>query len=163
MLPQANLNLSLNYQRSSSTAGFALYNRNIGPFAGVSLSMPLFNGISVKRQLRLADRDLKAREIQLKLAENRLLMLSWRAVKNLETWLESLEREKETEKLGMENLSLVQERFRLGMSSSMELREAENQLENSRIRLQQFRYQARITGNQLLRIQAELDPEAMMQ
>ncbi len=157
LFPQIGLNTALNYQRSSSTAGFALFNRNIGPFAGLSVSLPLYNGVSVKRLLRMANRDLEGKEIQLKLAENRLLFQLWRTVKNLETFLESLETEKSTEKLALENLRIVQERFKMGLVSSLEIREAENQLENCRIRLQQYRYQSRIAGNQLLRLAAELD------
>ena len=157
MLPQLGLNMSLNYQRSSSTAGFALFNRSLGPLAGISLSLPVFNGVSVKRQLRMAGRDLEAREIQLKLAENRMLFQAWRTLKNLETWTESMENEKEVQLLARENLRIVQDRFRQGLATSMEIRDAENQLENSRIRLEQCRYQSAIAGNQLLRLSASLD------
>jgi outer membrane protein TolC len=54
--PQINLNSALNYQRSSSTAGFALFNRNVGPQAGLSFTMPLFSGVPVSRLVRMADR-----------------------------------------------------------------------------------------------------------
>jgi outer membrane protein TolC len=155
--PQINLSSALNYQRSSSTAGFALFNRNVGPQAGLSLTMPLFSGVSVNRLVRMANRDVQSREIQLKLTENRLLFQLWRSVKNLETYLESIGTEKSTEKLARENLRILQDRFRLGLANSLEIREAESQLENSGIRLQQLRFQARIAGNQLLRFSAELD------
>jgi outer membrane protein TolC len=159
MLPQINLSSALNYQRSSSTAGFALFNRNVGPQAGLSLSMPLFSGVPVNRLVRMADREVQSREIQLKLTENRLLFQLWRGVKNLESYLESLETEKSTEQLARENLRLMQERFRMGTANSLEIREAESQLENAGIRLQQLKFQARIAGNQLLRLSAELDTE----
>lgn len=157
MLPQIGLNMALNYQRSSSSAGFALYNRNIGPIAGINLTLPLFNGIPIKQQIRLAGKELDSRELQLKIAENRLLFQLWRSIKNLETYLESLETEKETQHLAGENLRIIQERFRMGLTSSLELKEAENQLENSGLRLEQFRFQARISANQLLRMAAELE------
>jgi len=160
LYPQLNLNSALNYQRSSSTAGFALFNRNVGPQAGISLTMPLFSGVPVSRMVRMADRELQSREIQLKLIENRLLFLLWRGVKNLETFLESIETEKSTEQLSRENLRIMQERFRMGIVSSLEIREAESQLENAGIRLQQLKFQARIAGNQLLRLSAELETES---
>lgn len=161
IFPQINLTSALNYQRSSSTAGFALFNRNVGPQAGLSLTMPLFSGVSVNRLVKLANRELTSREIQLKISENRLLFQLWRGVKNLETYLESVDTEKSTEKLARENLRIVQERFKMGLAGSLELREAESQLENTGLRLQQMKFQARIVGNNLLRLSAELDPETL--
>ena len=160
MFPRINLNMALNYQRNSSTAGFALYNRNMGPFAGLNLSVPLFSGVPVRQQLRMANREIKQGELQLKLTENRLLFQLWRNIKNLETWLESIENERSTLQLARENLRILQDRFRMGATSSLEVREAENQLENARLRMQQFRFQARISGNALLRLSAELDSAA---
>lgn len=161
IFPQIGLNMALNYQRSSSTAGFALYNRSMGPFAGLNLSMPLFNGVPVRQQLRMASREMERNELQLKIAENRLLFQLWKNIKNLETWLESIETEKSTRQLAVEHLRIIQERFRMGTANSLELREAESQLENAQLRFQQYRYQARISGNSLLRLAAELDPSSI--
>ena len=160
MLPQIGLNMALNYQRSSSNGGFALYNRNIGPLAGINLSLPIFNGVSLSRQLRMAGRELEGKQMQLKLTETRLLFQAWRNLQLLETSLESMDTEKANLELAQQNLRIIQDRFRLSLTTSLELREAENQLENSRIRLQQYRYQSRITANLLLRLSAELDVEA---
>jgi outer membrane protein len=157
MFPRINMNMALNYQRNSSTAGFALYNRNVGPFAGLNLSVPLFSGVPVRQQLRMARREITQAELQLKLTENRLLFQLWRNIKNLETWLESMENEQSTLLIARENLRILQDRFLVGAAGSLEVREAENQLENAKLRLQQFRFQARISGNALLRLSAELD------
>lgn len=157
MFPRINLNMALNYQQNSSTAGFALYNRNMGPFAGLNLSVPLFSGVPVRQQLRMASREINQGELQLKLTENRLLFQLWRNIKNLEIWLESMENERSTLQLARENLRILQDRFRVGAAGSLEVREAENQLENARLRMQQYRFQARISGNALLRLSAELD------
>jgi len=157
MFPRINLNMALNYQQNSSTAGFALYNRNMGPFAGLNLSVPLFSGVPVRQQLRMVSREINQGELQLKLTENRLLFQLWRNIKNLEIWLESMENERSTLQIARENLRILQDRFRVGAAGSLEVREAENQLENARLRMQQYRFQARISGNALLRLSAELD------
>jgi outer membrane protein TolC len=159
MFPQISLNTALNYQRSSSSAGFALYNRNIGPVAGITMSLPLFNGLPIKQQLRLAGKELYSREIQLKISENRLLFQLWRSIKNLELYLESLDTETSNQSLAAENLRIVQERFKTGLTNSLEVREAENQVENSGLRLQQLRFQARIAANQVQRLAAELQTD----
>ena len=155
--PQIGLNMALNYQRTSSQAGFALFNRNIGPFAGISLSMPLYSGISVNRMLRIANKDLETKELQVKLSENRLLFQLWRAVKNQETFLESLDTEKAIQSLAQENLRIVQDRFRIGQANSLELKEAEVQLGNTLTRIEQLRFNARISANQIQRLAAELE------
>jgi outer membrane protein TolC len=155
--PQIGLNMALNYQRTSSQAGFALFNRNIGPFAGISLSMPLYSGISVNRMLRIANKDLETKELQVKLSENRLLFQLWRAVKNQETFLESLDTEKAIQSLAQENLRIVQDRFRIGQANSLELKEAEVQLGNTLTRIEQMRFNARISANQIQRLAAELE------
>ncbi len=155
--PQIGLNMALNYQRTSSQAGFALFNRNIGPFAGISLSMPLYSGISVNRMLRIANKDLETKELQVKLFENRLLFQLWRAVKNQEAFLESLDTEKSIQSLAQENLRIVQDRFRIGQANSLELKEAEVQLGNTLTRIEQLRFNARISANQIQRLAAELE------
>jgi outer membrane protein TolC len=155
--PQIGLNMALNYQRTSSQAGFALFNRNSGPFAGISLSMPLYSGISVNRMLRIANKDLETKELQVKLSENRLLFQLWRAVKNQETFLESLDTEKSIQSLAQENLRIVQDRFRIGQANSLELKEAEVQLGNTLNRIEQLRFNARISANQIQRLAAELE------
>jgi outer membrane protein TolC len=155
--PQIGLNMALNYQRTSSQAGFALFNRNIGPFAGISLSMPLYSGISVNRMLRIANKDLETKELQVKLSENRLLFQLWRAVKNQETFMESLDTEKAIQSLAQENLRIVQDRFRIGQANSLELKEAEVQLGNTLTRIEQLRFNARISANQIQRLAAELE------
>jgi len=157
MYPQIGLNMALNYQRTSSQAGFALFNRNIGPFAGISLSMPLYSGISVNRMLRIANKDLETKELQVKLSENRLLFQLWRAVKNQEIFLESLDTEKAIQSLAQENLRIVQDRFRIGQANSLELKEAEVQLGNTLTRIEQLRFNARISANQIQRLAAELE------
>ncbi len=157
LYPQIGLNMALNYQRTSSQAGFALFNRNIGPFAGISLSMPLYSGISVNRMLRIANKDLETKELQVKLSENRLLFQLWRAVKNQETFLESLDTEKAIQSLAQENLRIVQDRFRIGQANSLELKEAEVQLGNTLTRIEQLRFNARISANQIQRLAAELE------
>ena len=159
--PQIGLNMALNYQRSSNSAGFALFNRNLGPFAGLSLSLPLFNGVPVRQQLSLAERQLNTEELRLNLAENRLMFQLWRVILNMETWLESLKTEGSIQDLAAKNLRLVQDRFRMGLATGLDVRDAEVQLENSKLRMQQCRFQARLAGNQLLRLTAELNPEEL--
>jgi outer membrane protein TolC len=71
--------------------------------------------------------------------------------------LESLDTEKAIQSLARENLRIVQNRFRIGQANSLELKEAEVQLGNTLTRIEQLRFNARISANQIQRLAAELE------
>ena len=155
-LPQMSLNTAYNFGRTRSEAGFALYNQSLGPNVGISAAIPIFTGTSVNRLVKLANLDLETRNLQLKLAESRLLSQLWRALKTLDLHLESAEIEKQNIALATENNQIVQGRFRLGQATSLELKDAEFQLSNAQSRLLQAKFNAKIAENQVLRLSAEL-------
>ncbi len=155
-LPQVSLNTAYNFGRTRSEAGFALYNQSLGPNIGISAAIPIFTGTSVNRLVKLANLDLETRNLQLKLAESRLLSQLWRALKTLDLHLESAEIEKQNIALATENNQIVQGRFRLGQATSLELKDAEFQLSNAQSRLLQAKFNAKIAENQVLRLSAEL-------
>ena len=155
-LPQLSLNTAYNFGRSRSQAGFALYNQSLGPNIGVSAIIPIFSGVSVNRLVKLANLDLETRNLQFKLAENRLLSQLWRALKTLDLYVESADIEKQNIELARENNQIVEGRFRLGQATSLELKDAEFQLSNAQSRLLQARFNAKIAENQVLRLSAEL-------
>ncbi len=155
-LPQVSLNTAYNFGRTRSEAGFALYNQSLGPNVGISAAIPIFTGTSVNRLVKLANLDLETRNLQLKLAESRLLSQLWRALKTLDLHLESAEIEKQNIALATENNQIVQGRFRLGQATSLELKDAEFQLSNAQSRLLQAKFNSKIAENQVLRLSAEL-------
>jgi outer membrane protein TolC len=155
-LPQVSLNTAYNFGRTHSQAGFALYNQSLGPNVGISAAIPIFTGTSVNRLVKLANLDLETRNLQLKLAESRLLSQLWRALKTLDLHLESAEIEKQNIALATENNQIVQGRFRLGQATSLELKDAEFQLSNAQSRLLQAKFNSKIAENQVLRLSAEL-------
>jgi len=156
-LPQIGLNAAYNFGQTNNQAGFALFNRSFGPNIGVNVAVPLFTGISINKLVKLANIDLETRNLQLKLVENRLLSQLWRSLKNLDNQLENLKFESQNITLATENNEIVKGRFRLGQATSLELKDAENQLSNAQSRLLQARYNAKIFENQILRLSGELN------
>jgi len=67
-----------------------------------------------------------------------------------------LQLEVENSKLADENVTIALERFRLGQSTAIELREAQKSYEESNARLANVRYQAKVAETELLRLQSEL-------
>lgn len=158
-LPQINLNTGYNFGRTNSQAGFALYNQSLGPSIGLSLNMPLFTGVSIKKLVSLANIDLETRNLQLKVLESRINLQLWRAVKNLDLYLETIRLETENLNLATENLTIATRRFETAQSTTLEFKEAQIQLSNAQSRLLQARFNAKIAEIQLQRLQGKPPPE----
>lgn len=155
-LPQISLNSAYNLGQTRNEAGFALFNRSFGPNIGLSLAMPLFQGVGIKKLTQLGNLDFEMKELQLKSIETRLQNQTWRTVKSLEIQLDNLESEKQNLEFASENLQIQKERFRLGQSTSLEIKEAEFQLSSCQFRLLLARYNARILKMQLQKLGGEI-------
>ena len=155
-LPQITLNTAYNFLQTKSEAGFALYNRSLGPNIGLSAAIPIFTGISINRLVKMANIDLETKRLQLKLAESRLLNQLWRALKSLEYQQETITAEQQNIKLAKENLDIAMGRFKLAQSTTLELKDAQAQLSNAQSRFVQARFNAKIAENQVLRLQGTL-------
>ena len=151
-LPQVAFNGGYNFSQVKNEAGFSLLSQSLGPSIGLSLSMPLYAGNSVRQLLRLANLDIATKDLQLQLAESRLTTHLWRAIQQRDAQLDAIELEQESVQLATENLAIAQGRFRLAQSTSLELKDAELQLSNAQTRLNQARYNAKIAESQISRL-----------
>jgi outer membrane protein TolC len=64
--------------------------------------------------------------------------------------------EKENEKVAKENFDIANEQYKVGVITSIELRDAQLNLLNSQIRLLNAQYEAQINETELLRLTGEL-------
>ncbi|HXL56590.1 MAG TPA: TolC family protein, partial [Chitinophagaceae bacterium] len=62
--PSVYFNTGYNYNRNQNSAGFNLLNQSYGPFVGLSLSIPIYNGSAYKRQQKVAEINTKNAELQ---------------------------------------------------------------------------------------------------
>lgn len=154
-LPQINLTTGYTFGRTNSQAGFALYNQNLGPNIGVNFAMPLFTGVSVKKLVNLGNIDLETKNLQFKLSETRVMLQLWRALKNLDLYMESIQIESENKILARENLEITKRRFELAQTTTLELRDAEAQVSNADSRLLQAQFNAKIAEIQVSRLQGK--------
>ena len=65
-LPSANLGANYNFIQNKNSAGFTLLNQTYGPSATIAVSVPLFAGLIVKRQLQVANINTKNQGIIIK-------------------------------------------------------------------------------------------------
>jgi outer membrane protein TolC len=144
------------FGRNEYTAGASLLSQFGGWNAGVTLTVPLFNGFVSSRQVRIANLGLANSRIALDNARLQVITRQYLAKKDFQKSRSVLGLEEESMRLADENLKIALERFRLGQSTSLEMRTAEFSYVNAVSRLTTARYSAKAAETELLRIQGEL-------
>ncbi len=155
-LPKLNFTAGYYFSRTNNTAGFQLYNKSYGPQFGATLSVPLFQGGNVRRLVSGAKIQLQAAEYGLdatKLATNVLLE---NAITSFEEEQRLLEIELSNDALAKENLDISMQRLRLGQTTALEVRQAQESYVDSRTRLINFSYNLKVAETRLKQLIAAL-------
>lgn len=154
--PSVSVNGGYNYSRSQNAAGFTLLNQNSGPFIGLSLQIPIFNGGIFKRQKMVAEIDISnavnTRQSMLNDLET-FAIKAWQAYGNN---LERLETERENNRVAADLLALVQQRFEYGVGTIVDVREAQRSFVEAGFRLVNLSYAAKIAEVELKRLASKL-------
>ncbi|KAA5536493.1 TolC family protein [Taibaiella lutea] len=155
-IPTLNLAASYNYNRLQNDAGATLFNRTYGPQVGLNLNLPIFDGFNLQRQKKVARLEVNRQDLLYQYTQSRVAMqyrVAWRAYKNA---LEGLNLEKENIKYAAENVMIQQARFKVGVSNTLELREAENSYVAALTRLVDAGYTLKVAEIKLLVIENKL-------
>lgn len=130
--------------------------RNSGFNYGLAATIPILNNLTTKRNISVARLGVKYQEL---FYENQRTLINVQlsnAYKNYEYQKQALQLEEENIRLAKENVNIALERFRLGVSTNLELREAQISLEEGNNRLIAARYNAKVAETELLRIKGDL-------
>ncbi|MCZ2131752.1 MAG: TolC family protein [Bacteroidetes bacterium] len=154
--PTLTLNSNYNYGRSQNQVGFILLNQNLGFTAGLTAAWALFDGFNTDRQSENSRIDLL--NSQLALEETRLgvetsLLTAYTNFKNA---IELLNLEEDNLNLAEENVLMAMERFRLGNFTTIQLKTAQQSLDNARTRLVNARFAAKSQEIELRRLSGDL-------
>jgi outer membrane protein len=157
--PSLAINGGFNFGRTQN-AGFSLYsallNENYGPYAGVTLNVPIFNGTIYKRQQQVASVNTQNASLirdTLALGYTANAVKSWQAYKNN---LEQLETSTQTYKLSQQLLDLVLKRFELRQATIVDVKNAQQSFENAGFLLINLSYAAKAAEIQLKRFANQL-------
>ncbi|HEY0612597.1 MAG TPA: TolC family protein [Chitinophaga sp.] len=129
--PSLSANAGYNFSHTKNAAGFSLLNQSYGPFAGVGVSIPIFNGSIYKKQTQIADINVKNAQL---LKDTLVLNYSSNAVKNWQAYnnnLQQLETAKANYDLSGKLLDLVLQRFQLKQATIVDLKNAQDSFENA--------------------------------
>ncbi len=158
--PTVSLNSAYNFSKTTNKIvvnNFTpLFNRNYGFNYGISLNIPILNNFTIKRQIQTAQLDIEYQKLLYNYKKSNIDIAISAAFKSYELQKKTLELEEENIKLAKENVYISVERFRLGISTSLELRETQKSLEDAYNRLIAARYNTKVAETELLRLRGDL-------
>lgn len=161
LYPTLAVTTAYNFTRNSNNAVInpnfqPLININRGFNYGITASIPIFNQFSVRQQIKLARINVNYQQ-QLydrqKLTVNDSLLNTYR---NYEAQQQIVAMGDSSIAWARENLNIVKERYRLGVTTFIELRQAEQNLEQTETTLITARYNLKLAETELLRLRGDL-------
>ena len=151
-MPTINLNTAYAFNQNNSKAGLQLVNRSYGPQVGFSTVVPIYSGNIVKKQLDANKVQIASNEIMLEQLKNELNTNLFSAYKNYENAIATLKLTEENTKVAKENVQLALEKFKLNQATSIDLKTAQNSMEQALYEVILSRYNAKIAEIELKRI-----------
>ncbi|MBS1736940.1 MAG: TolC family protein [Bacteroidetes bacterium] len=122
-MPVVALNGFYNFVRSRNSAGFTLLNQTYGPSGSIGVSIPLFNGGLVNKELRIADINSRNQELTIQQTKYNIETYLSNAYINYYNALKAVDLEKSNLSLATENINIAMERYRVLNITAVELRQ----------------------------------------
>jgi outer membrane protein TolC len=156
MYPTLRANTGYNYNSNRNGAGFILLNESYGPFVGVNLALPIYNGGASKRAYNNAKIATNSAKLQL---ENTSLDLNTELFKTYKNYLNSIKQtpiEQENFKMSQELLGLVMQKYQLGQATMVDVKQAQQSFETAGFRLTSLQFTAKLAEIELKRLSNQL-------
>ncbi|MCU7550267.1 TolC family protein [Chitinophagaceae bacterium LB-8] len=158
--PVISFNSAYNFNRNDNKSVVdpyqPLFNQNRGFNYGLAATIPLFNGMNTRRLIKSAELDIKYQELLYKRDLAQITSSIANAYKDYDLHKRTLQLEEDNIKLVRENLFIARERYRLGVSTFLEMREAQRSLEDANNRLIGARYNTKVAEIELMRLRGDL-------
>jgi outer membrane protein len=154
--PQLNFDIAYNFNRTENEVGFALFNRNQGMNAGLTLTWNLFNGFNTSRQINNSKIFLRNSELQLADIRAKVETALFSSYREFESAIEILKLEEENYVVAKENMDVSMEAFKIGSISGIQMKDAQNSYEESFFRLIEARFRAKMAETQLMKLNGDL-------
>ena len=158
--PVIEFNSAYNFSRTDNKSVInpfqPLFNQNRGFNYGFTANIPIFNGLNNRRLIKAAELNIQAQEL---LYDRNLALINTsisNAYRDYDLYKRTLVLEEENIKLVRENIFIARERYRLGISTFIEMREAQQSLADAMNRLIQARYNVKAAEIELMRLRGTL-------
>lgn len=157
-VPTLRASTGFNLSNTKSAAGFILENRSYGPFLGINLAIPIYNGLINKKQQQVAEMNTLNAKVQ---RDQFLLNIETGAVATYQAYtntLAQLKTAKENQLLSKQLLDLVMQRFQLGQATIVDVKLAQQSFENESYRLVNLSFTAKVAEIELKRLANIIEP-----
>ncbi len=148
-LPRINLTSGYNLNLVDNTASNVRSNHSYGPSIGATLSVPIFQGGTINRQVSTSKIQMLSAGYNFENIKLRVTTQLQNALTQFENQQQLLAIEKENELLAKENIEIAIQRLRLGQANSLEVRQAQESYVFSYTRRINFEYNLKIAETRL--------------
>ncbi len=155
-MPTIQFRSGYNYAKQTSQAGFLQSSQTNGFHYGAGVSINLFNGFDVSKRLQNAQLTLKSNELIYRDSFTRIQNQVQQAYNNYVLSTQLVAFEKQNVGVAQENFDIANEQYKVGVITSIELRDAQLNVLNSELRLFTAEYEAKLNETELLRLCGEL-------
>ncbi|MFN8242291.1 MAG: TolC family protein [Bacteroidales bacterium] len=152
------LDLNGGYSYTLSANSTAAYSNQLsgGPTFGLTMGVNLFDGFNARRQIRNAAIDVQNKELRYDELEQAIRADLLAIYSSYQNNLKLIRMEEQNMSTATENLSIAQEKYKLGNLSGLELREVQKSLLDAAERLLSVQYQAKLAEISLLQITGKI-------
>jgi outer membrane protein len=158
--PTVSFNSAYNFNRTDNKSVInpfqPLFSQNRGFNYGLTATIPIFNGYITKRNIRAAELDIEYQQLLYQRSAAEITTSITTAYRDYSLYRQTLDLEEDNIKLVRENLFIAQERYRLGVTTFLEMRTAEQSLADATNRLIQARYNTKVAEIELMRLRGDL-------
>lgn len=154
--PTLRASTGYNLTSSKSAAGFSLLNQSYGPFVGINLAVPIYNGNISKRQQQVAAINTRNATIQ---RDNLMLDYETGMVRTYQLYdntLGQIQLEQKNTELSTQLLDLILIKFQYGNATIIDVKQAQQSFENAGYRLVNLSYAAKAAEIELKRLASQL-------
>lgn len=160
LFPILSFNSSYNFTQNDNSVAVNInqpfFNRNKGFNYGFGLNVPILNGFNTKRLIKQAEIDIRYNQLLYANQRSQIDMGISNAFKDYELQKKLLALEDDNIELAKENVMIALARFKQGVSTYLELREAQISLQDAYNRLIAARYNTKLAETELLRLKGDL-------
>jgi outer membrane protein TolC len=155
--PKINLNAGYDFSNIDNSAGSTLLNRTSGPYIGGAISIPVYQSGEISRRIANAKLQMESAQYDLDNATRQAEARLRNSIDEFESQNRLLLIEKNNSLLAKENLDISMQRMRLGQSTSLELRQAEESYEEARTRQINIEYNLKMAETSLKQLLADFE------
>jgi outer membrane protein len=154
--PKINFNAGYNFLQSKNSRSSVSSNSIYGPSVGATITVPIFQAGNITRQVKASRLQFQSARYNLEYTKIQINLALRNAINDYENQQKLYIIEKENALLAKENVELSMQRLRLGQTTSLELRQAEESYEDAMTRLLNFQFNLKVAETKLKQLLANL-------